>query len=576
MLFRSLDAELVSVTAPEANYNCIGINVAPQVVIRNNGITTITSLRITSQVSGGSAQIYNWTGSLTTGQSATVTLPSIVVAAGTHNFSATTSLPNGGTDQNTSNDNKSRDFTASNMPVSSDFSGDVLQVCTAPADVQFTNNSLNALSYSWDFGDGTTSTLANPTHSYTALGSYTVVLTASAGICGSDAETKTSYITVGATPPQTFNGSLCGPGSVTLSANASGTINWYDAATAGNLIYTGNTFVTPNLSSTTTFYAEQTITPPSEYGAKTDTNSDATLHTNTSYWLLFDCTSPVLLKSVKVYAGSAGSRTLSLYSGAGAVLQTTTVNVPLGMSRITLNFNIPVGTGMSIRFVSPTTNPNMLRDQSGINFPYNIGGKISITGSNATGSTRYYYFYDWEIQSPSCASARIPVTASILSAPATAQFTFNQAGANVNFTNSSTNGSSYLWNFGDGTTSISTNPSHTYTTSGNYNVMLITTNNCNSDTVYQNVVIVITGVEENSLGNIEIYPNPARDYISIKLNNTAIDQIALTDVIGKELLRINSMKPIVNIDLTPYRDGVYFIRLISGNKAINHRITKTQ
>jgi PKD repeat protein len=570
----ALDAELVGITTPEATYNCTGINVAPQVVIRNNGINTISTLRITYQVSGGSAQIFNWSGSLTTGQSATVTLPTILIAAGTYTFSVATSLPNNGTDQNTSNDSKTRNYSASNLPVSSDFSGDVLQVCSAPANVQFTNNSLNALSYSWDFGDGSISTLANPTHSYIALGTYTVVLTASAGICGSDAETKTSYITVGATPPQTFNGSICGPGMVTLMANAGGTINWYDAATAGNLLYTGNTFLTPNLTTTSTYYAEQSIIPPLEYGAKPDSNSDATLHTNNGYWLLFDCTAPVVLKSVKVYAGAAGSRTFTLNSSAGTVLQTVTVNISANMSRITLNFNIPVGTGMSIR--STTTNPNMLRDQSGINFPYDIGGKISITGSNASPSIRYYYFYDWEIQSPSCSSARIPVTASILSAPAAAQFTFSQAGGNVNFTNSSANGTSYLWNFGDGTTSTSTNPSHTYATSGNYNVMLITTNNCNSDTVYHNVVIVITGVEENSLGNIEIYPNPARDYISIKLNNTVMDQIVLTDIIGKELLRIKNMKPVVTIDLKPYKDGVYFIRLISGDKTINHRITKTQ
>jgi hypothetical protein len=55
-----------------------------------------------------------------------------------------------------------------------------------------------------------------------------------------------------------------------------------------------------------------------------------------------------------------------------------------------------------------------------------------------------------------------------------------------------------------------------------------------------------------------------------------MDQIVLTDIIGKELLRIKNMKPVVTIDLKPYKDGVYFIRLISGDKTINHRITKTQ
>ena len=50
--------------------------------------------------------------------------------------------------------------------------------CTAPCTVSFTNSSTNAVSYSWDFGDGTTSTLANPNKTYTAGGTYSVILTA--------------------------------------------------------------------------------------------------------------------------------------------------------------------------------------------------------------------------------------------------------------------------------------------------------------------------------------------------------------------------------------------------------------
>ncbi|WP_186758129.1 PKD domain-containing protein [Echinicola salinicaeni] len=44
--------------------------------------------------------------------------------------------------------------------------------------VNFTNTSENVISYSWDFGDGNSSTEENPSHSYSAAGTYTVVLTA--------------------------------------------------------------------------------------------------------------------------------------------------------------------------------------------------------------------------------------------------------------------------------------------------------------------------------------------------------------------------------------------------------------
>lgn len=48
----------------------------------------------------------------------------------------------------------------------------------APCNATFTNTTQNAVSYSWDFGDGKTSTLQNPIHLYTSGGMYNVVLTA--------------------------------------------------------------------------------------------------------------------------------------------------------------------------------------------------------------------------------------------------------------------------------------------------------------------------------------------------------------------------------------------------------------
>ncbi len=65
-----------------------------------------------------------------------------------------------------------------------------------PLTVQFTNQSTNApTSYSWSFGDGGTSTLENPEHTFAAAGAYTVSLTVSNSY-GSDTETKTDYINV--------------------------------------------------------------------------------------------------------------------------------------------------------------------------------------------------------------------------------------------------------------------------------------------------------------------------------------------------------------------------------------------
>ncbi|MEM8890156.1 MAG: PKD domain-containing protein, partial [Bacteroidota bacterium] len=58
-----------------------------------------------------------------------------------------------------------------------DFVADNQTSCTAPLTVNFTSTAPRAVTWLWDFGDGNTSTLANPQHTYAALGRYDVSLT---------------------------------------------------------------------------------------------------------------------------------------------------------------------------------------------------------------------------------------------------------------------------------------------------------------------------------------------------------------------------------------------------------------
>ena len=89
--------------------------------------------------------------------------------------------------------NKDEENTSLN-PVA-DFTADVNEIYEGES-VQFTDLSTNEpTSWAWNFGEGSTSTQQNPSHTYETAGTYTVSLTATNDI-GSDTEAKTNYITV--------------------------------------------------------------------------------------------------------------------------------------------------------------------------------------------------------------------------------------------------------------------------------------------------------------------------------------------------------------------------------------------
>ncbi len=74
----------------------------------------------------------------------------------------------------------------------------------APLAVTFSNTSLGASTYSWTFGDGSTSTSTNPANTFTTPGTYTVTLVSSNGLC-SDTHTLEIKVTGGlGTIPEIF------------------------------------------------------------------------------------------------------------------------------------------------------------------------------------------------------------------------------------------------------------------------------------------------------------------------------------------------------------------------------------
>lgn len=72
-----------------------------------------------------------------------------------------------------------------------------------------------------------------------------------------------------------------------------------------------------------------------------------------------------------------------------------------------------------------------------------------------------------------------------------ASFTYQKNGNTIGFQNQTVGGTSFVWDFGDGKSSVETNPQHAYTNSGNFVVTMVATNSCGSAS-YQDTVLLIT------------------------------------------------------------------------------------
>ncbi|MDX9931999.1 MAG: C1 family peptidase [Bacteroidales bacterium] len=520
-------------------------------------------------------------------------------------------------------------YTSAAGIVTTAFSADVTSTCTGI--VSFSDESTNSpTNWLWTFGDGQTSTVQNPVHYYTSNGTFTVKLK-SWNIFGTDSLIRTSYVTVGLpAAPTATDASICSGQTATLTATGSGTLEWYDAQYGGNLVFTGSSFTTPALSNSTDYFVQSAHIPgTSVYGGNQNSTSGGNNFTASSiHHLNFDAAEDCRLISVEVNASTTGNRTITLKNSAGTVLQTATVNIATtGVSRITLNFEIPAGSGYQL--VGPAY-PNLYRNNLNVSYPYEVS-PISITGSSA-GSEYYYFFYDWEVQ-PYCSSPR--TTASVVvsgpdnalnisgnysicdgdsltltaaSADAyywypngetTQSITVNTPGnyyalitgsscdvytdtvavsltsmptvdftwtINMNiaeFTSVSTHATNYYWEFGDGATSSQANPAHYYGSGGIYTVNHYAWNAC--DTVMiSHQISISTGIKEHSTG-FRMWPNPAGDLIRISVESEIPSYIRIINMQGQELKRIIPTEKETVMQLNGISSGVYILEC-AGNE----------
>jgi PKD repeat protein len=453
-------------------------------------------------------------------------------------------------------------------------------VKTCTGEIEFFDISTNnPTSWHWDFGDGETSPLQNPTHIYNSNGSYTVSLKAT-NSHGNNTITKADIILVNRpTITEVTHASICSGNSAVLRAVSEGTVNWYETSSGGLSVHTGEVYTTPVLTSDKTYWVDVTNNSNGLL-LPIDTTIGAGLFYagTTTHYLIFDCYQTVKLLSVKVFAKTSGNRQIKLLDASDNILKDTTISIPQGESRVGLNFNIPAG--YNYKLVCPGAN-NLYRNSTGAVYPYRIDGHISINASSFTNPSYYYFFYNWEIDMPQCISPRIPVNAVVYDSVPLAQYTYVQNDNVINFINTSHHAASYYWDFDDGSYSGLISPTHTYNNNGTYHVKLKATNPCDSAIFVNTINVYTVGVEKiNANVFVSVFPNPVSDELSIRLNSyVAIDvEIILCDILGQELWNerviISSGLLQKSINMKRFASGIYFVKIVSSDDQFVKKIVK--
>ena len=322
------------------------------------------------------------------------------------------------------------DLPATAPPIAS-FDFTIIDECAGI--VNFNNNSINASSTEWIFGDGSDNSIENNTsHQFVVDGNYDVTLIVN-NVLGSDSISQTINIDV-LDLPSVIENESCTPSALELFAESNNTnsiINWFDSPNNGNLLYTGNTFTTDILYETTSYYvsSSEEISSSNIGEIQHLGDNEYSGSSNSSGGLVFDVYKSSILESVDVFTNQAGERKIILLDNSNNIIAEHIEYIPQSNNNphtIVLNFQISPGLNYQLATDDNTnienfggTNPQLKRTSNNIQlfFPYVFSDVMSLKSSYwYTGdellTNYYYYFYNWNVKEI-CSSPFSEVVAKI-------------------------------------------------------------------------------------------------------------------------------------------------------------------
>ncbi|MEI6435705.1 MAG: PKD domain-containing protein [Bacteroidota bacterium] len=348
--------------------------------------------------------------------------------------------------------------------------------------IHFNNSSSNAAGYSWDFGDNTAkSSEVNPVHKYGTVGIFTVKLTATSA--GGATDTYSATVTI--SDPNAFLTMLVGDTAKTWKLLRSTTTGRYplevgpvDRSTIWWAVGLNNDELAKRpcmLNDEWTFYRNGTM----KFNAEGD------------YWAEKDifptpdniCTSTDVMMGINgdCSAWNTGTHTFVLTPGATPTIQAVGKGAYIGFFKL--------GNDAEAKVPQDFVTYNIILLTDGPVDTLVIEGIYHSADPTFTGG--YWRFvlmhYDDPTQEP-------PIPGN----KPNAAFTTSVSGLVVTFNNTTTDATSYNWDFGDGTTSTEQNPVHTYS-GGPYNIILSATNANGTTTASTMLFIPTTDLTESLL-----------------------------------------------------------------------------
>jgi PKD repeat protein len=146
---------------------------------------------------------------------------------------------------------------------------------------------------------------------------------------------------------------------------------------------------------------------------------------------------------------------------------------------------------------------------------------------------------------------------------AIADFSFTQNDATFVCVNSSWRSTSFLWNFGDLTTSTLSDPEHTYLSDGSYELTLISSNVCGADTLTEMVELNFANAHELETSTVYSVRNEDGTYSFMLPNTTDFQLSAIFSQTGQLVPIEDVVKEVSStnqtLDFSKFPKGVYYI-----------------